>query len=213
MNILGVFIIYGWVFLCILLCLFLSRRKVKSRGGAENVESDTVPNFIYQICQVLSAAWLFLWLLIYLPASWPPHWLEKIQQRKIVFARVEQAGGWDHIKEDCNQLVQFNRTTGYQWFNHWYDTNYPLPKLPDSLAKLKPERVDLFSEADGMQSIRIQIFGMHSTGGRGIDFYTIKVVCPPPLDVKPPAKVDPNSEIRCGDRKIVDGVYEVTHHS
>ena len=61
-----------------------------------------------------------------------------------------------------------------------------------------------------MQTIIIQIFGAHATGGRGEDFYGFKVVCPPPANVKLPFPSDPKAKVKFGGREIIDGVYEVT---
>jgi hypothetical protein len=140
---------------------------------------------------------------------WPPHWLERTRQRKIVLERVQDAGGWRAIKSDCEQIVTTGVTNGFHWFHRSPDA----PTLPKSLAMLKPRMVDIWPEKDGMQSVRIHIFGMHSTGGRGQDFYILKVVCPSPPNVRSPFKSDPEAKVKYGDRKIADGSYEVTGHS
>ena len=120
---------------------------------------------------------------------------------------MQEAGGWDAIKKDCAGIVLTNAATGFEWFDGSKDN----PPFPKSLAALKPRYVDLWAEADGMQSIRIQIFGAHATGGRGQDFYILKIVCRLPPNVQSPFKADPNAKVQYGTRKIVDGVYEVTH--
>lgn len=193
----------------IFVILFFERRASTSSPDAEKRKLGIFSDIAYYFCK---------WVLIIFMISfcfecltfWPPHWLERNQQRKIVMERIQQAGGWDAIKKDCNDLVLSNVATGCEWFSRWNNTNNL--DLPKSLAILKPRMVDLWREKDGMQSIRIQIFGMHSTGGRGQDFYILKVVCPPPPNVKSPFSIDPNAKVQYGDRKIVDGVYEVTHN-
>jgi hypothetical protein len=196
------------VSLVILLAHFLSKRVSKSLAEASDRQMEIGGKVIFYTLK-----WIAILFLIYLglcsAAVWPPHWLERMQQRKIVLIRVQEAGGWQAIKTDCESIVVTSATNGFQWFRGLKDE----PPLPKSLAALKPRMVDLWPEKDGMQSIRIQIFGGHATGGRGQDFYILKVVCPLPPNVKSPFKSDPDAKVQYGDRKIVDGVYEVTQHS
>jgi hypothetical protein len=189
--------------------LFFERRASATPPDAEIEKPGILCEIAYYFCKWTLIIFTISFCFAYL-TFWPPHWLERNQQRKIVMERVQQAGGWDAIKKDCNDLVLSNSATGYEWFSRGNDTNNPA--LPKSLAILKPRMVDLWPEKDGMQSIRIQIFGMHSTGGRGQDFYILKVVCPLPPNIKPPFSVDPNAKVQYGDTKIVDGVYVVTHN-
>ena len=189
--------------------LFAERRAMASSPDKNKIKPGIISDILYYFCKWVLIIFLISFCFEYL-TFWPPHWLERNQQRKIVMERVQQAGGWEVIKKDCNDLVISNTATGFQWFSHWNDTNNP--SLPKSLATLKPREVDLWPEKDGMQSIRIQIFGAHSTGGRGQDFYILKIVCPLPPSIKSPFSIDPNAKVQYGDRKIVDGVYEVTHN-
>lgn len=141
---------------------------------------------------------------------WPPHWLERIDQRKIVRERVLDAGGWTAIRKDCEAIVQTNAATGFEWFRQ---PNGQEPALPKSLSALQPRMVQLWPEQNGMQSIQIQIFGAHATGGRGEDSYYLKVVCLPTPNFRSPFEVSPNAKVQHGNRELADGIYEETGHS
>ena len=142
---------------------------------------------------------------LHLLFSWPPHWLEKIQQRKTVVERAQSAGGWEVIKKDCAKLVQSNGTNIFWWTR--YDTN--AMTLPSSLKLLKPRRIEIFPEPDGMFAVCIQIFGMHATGMRGQDYYSIKVICPRPASIPSPRMSATEGTVRYGDKCIADSIYEV----
>ena len=196
------------VSLMVFLIHFLSKRVSTSLASGDDKTLEIGGKILYYACKWVAIIFLILWGFNYI-MFWPPHWLERMQQRKIVLQRVQEAGGWQEIRKDCESIVASNATNGFQWFRGLKDE----PPLPKSLAALNPRRVDLWPEADGMQSIRIQIFGGHATGGRGQDFYFLKIVCPLPPNVQSPFKSNPEAKVRYGDRKIVDGVYEVTQHS
>jgi hypothetical protein len=148
---------------------------------------------------------LFFYTLL-ISMSWPPQWLERIQHRKIVLQRVQIAGGWESIKNDCEGIIQTNCTTGYGWFRGITNN----PTLPKSIALLQPRQIQLWPEANGMQSLEIKIFGGHATGGRGEDYYGFKVVCPPPANVQLPFPFDPKAKVEFKGREVTNGVYEVT---
>lgn len=142
---------------------------------------------------------------LHLLFSWPPHWLEKIHQRKIVTERAQSAGGWKAIKKDCAELIQSNGTNIFWWTR--YDTN--AMALPSSLMILRPRRIEISPEPDGMFAVRIQIFGMHATGMRGQDYYSIKVICPRPASIPPPRTPPTEVKVRNGDKCIADSIYEI----
>jgi hypothetical protein len=200
------------IFLAACIFVFAAHLVAKrfSKSLVENERSLEIGGQIaYYVCKWVTIMFV-CYLGLHLLAFWPPHWLEKMRQRKIVVERVQEAGGWEIIKRDCNDLVQSNAETGYQWYSRWNDTNSAA--LPKSLAALKPRMVDLWLEKDGVVAIRIVIFGAHATGGRGQDFYSLKVICPWPQSAKFPFTVDPSIKVRYGDRKMAEGVYEVTEH-
>jgi hypothetical protein len=161
-------------------------------------------------CVIFGIATMFVFFYMAIPTLefWPPHWLERARQRQTVYERAQEAGGWNAIKNDANDLVQKYDGMGYNWFSS--DRNDE-SDLPGSFAALKPKSIDIGNEPDGMCSVRIRIFGSHSSGGRGKDFYTVIVVFPFPTNIARPFRVNEGAKARYGDRKIADGVFEETH--
>lgn len=169
-----------------------------------NDESCLFEKFVYHASKWVVILFV-LSLVVHLLFSWPPHWLERIQQRRIVAERAQSAGGWETIKKDCAELVQTNGTNMFWWSR--YDTN---SVLANSLMALKPRRVDIVPAPNGMFAVQIQIFGMHSTGMRGQDFYSIKVICPRPASIPPPRTPPSEEKVQYGGKCIADSIYEMT---
>ncbi len=203
-----IFAILLGISLVVFLIHFLSKRVSTSLASGEDKTLTVGGKILVYTCKWVVIIFV-LFLLFNCITFWPPHWLERMQQRKIVMQRVQAAGGWETIRKDCESIVAANATNGFGWFRDLKDE----PPLPKFLAILNPQQVVLWPEANGMQSIRVQIFGGHSTSGRGQDFYILKFVCPFPPNVRSSFKFDPEAKVQYGDRKIVDNVYEVTRHS
>ena len=176
-----------------------------------NQKARLVSDFIRCVLFVFIVLFVLFYMAIPTLVSWPPHWLERARQRQMVYQRVQDAGGWEAIRRDANELVQKYASTGYTWFALLKLKDEPAP--PASFASLKPKQVDLYDEADGMCSVRINIFGYHSTGGRGQDSYTVKIVCPYPTNMPRHFHVNEDAKVRYGNRKIAEGIFEVTHPS
>lgn len=123
-----------------------------------------------------------LFCLMYLPLLthyyFPPTWWERQVQRKEVLARVQSVGGWDALRKDCVLLAKQCQGEVSQWDDR--HTN----GLPAAIIALKPRRVEFyppkqrphFNNSD-FPIVRITIFGAHSTGGRGIPWLGLDVVC------------------------------------
>jgi hypothetical protein len=192
----------------IVLIRFLARRVAADLTDVEETKPGLLASFLFKICKTITVFGVVLVAFITIE-SWPPHWLQRMNQRKIVRQRVVEAGGWDVIKRDSLELVQKYTAAGYVWLVYAKpDEN---PPLPSSIAALKPKRVDFLFEGDGMCSVRINIFGGHATGVRGIDFYTLKVICPVTNVGAFKASSDPKRSQE--GRKIADGIFEITHPS
>jgi hypothetical protein len=194
--------------LVVFLIHFLSKRVSTSLANGEDKILEVGGKILFYACKWVAIIFVLFWLFNYI-MFWPPHWLERMQQRKIVMQRVQAAGGWETIRKDCKKIVVANATNGFEWYKGLKDE----PPLPKSLAALNPRQVNLWPEANGMQSIRIQIFGGHATGGRGQDFFILKVLCPLPPNVRSSFKSGSESKAESGDRKIVDNIFEITRHS
>lgn len=117
----------------------------------------------------------FLFLYVFSSGAWPPRWFERKQQRAQVLERVNAAGGWDVLRNECVDLMKAHQTNGFFWF-HRNDTNI----ASSTLLALKPQEVR-FEPYDSRNSnnlvVEIKIFGMHSTGGHSTPAYWIFVLC------------------------------------
>jgi hypothetical protein len=134
---------------------------------------------------------------------WPPNWIERREQREIVTARVQSAGGWDAIRQGCISLAVQN-TNGF--FSHLPDTN----RLPPSIAALAPSYIEYLPERG---CVRLTIFGMHRTGGHSTPYFALEVdTSSKSLEHIPGSGYSGGGVI--GNyystyRQIADGVYEV----
>ena len=159
-----------WAALCIFLMLFLSKRLARTLAKEEEEKPGVVADSVYRISK-----WLTLILLFYLGLSfwsnWPPKWMERRDQRKEVFKRVEGAGGWSQLFGDTSALLSTNDSPGLS-ITPRFDTNIV---LPPSIAALKARDIDLH-KWEGSSTAFFHIYGYHSTGGRGQAGYWLYVV-------------------------------------
>jgi len=125
----------------------------------------------------------------------PPFWLQRIEQRQEVRARVQAAGGWDAVRRECLQLWQTNQDGGMVW--NKFQTNQPA--LPPALAALRP----MFVNATSPGIIDITLYGMGETGHRGQAGYGLWVFCDVSTNLAEPRRY-PN----CTYHKLSDNVYE-----
>lgn len=96
---------------------------------------------------------------------WPPVWIERRAQREKLAERVQVAGGWDVVRQDCIVLSEQN-TNGFR--SNYRDTN----GLPPAIAALKPMMVEYYPPYG---CVRIRIFGMHSTGGHSTPYFGLEI--------------------------------------
>ncbi|MBI5685880.1 MAG: hypothetical protein HZC54_12475 [Verrucomicrobia bacterium] len=109
---------------------------------------------IILICAPIGV-FILLFLLVVITSYLPPAWLERCWQRSEIARRVQTAGGWDKIKQDCLTLAKQHP--------HGFDAYYRETKgLPPTIVALKPRRV----EYDPKHArVRIWVFGIWRTGG------------------------------------------------
>jgi len=131
-------------------------------------------------------AWILFGVVIFvyffpgLLMAWPPDWVERRTQRRLLSERIESVGGWDALRRDCALLVEQHKDAGVQWFRHG-DTN----TLPAAIAALKPWEIRYYppgslrgSQQDtAIPVVRIRLFGMPSTGGNASPYLGLEVVC------------------------------------
>jgi hypothetical protein len=100
-----------------------------------------------------------------------PNRRDRAAQRQTVAARVAQAGGWIVLEQECRAFVEaaprYDGKPGGAWREA--PTNFP------ALAILQPRKITVGSLRGGGSYVCIELFGMHSTGGRGIPFYWLAV--------------------------------------
>jgi hypothetical protein len=173
----------------------------------------------------------FLYILVF---NGPPDWWDRRQQRKVVYERVQAAGGWNAIRRDC-ELLASNKTEPFYWHPAWphaqvtwlsngtsmqYTTNIDYGPLPPAVAALHPREITYyppqslrqFKDRSDVPVICIRLFGIHSTGGHSQPYFGLQVVCgtnSPDYKPKsgPSGGVDGNSHSTY--RKVADGVFEI----
>ena len=110
---------------------------------------------------------------------WPPDWIDRHDQRRVLYERVQSAGGWDALKRDCAKLVDENRD-GLRWSRGSRDY-----KPPAAIAALKPKEIVYYPPGSvkgtafdtAVPVVRIRIFGLPSTGGHAAPYLGLHVVC------------------------------------
>jgi hypothetical protein len=146
-------------------------------------------------------------LLSYLPYWWPPLSLERSRQRRTVNSIVQSNGGWETFRLEAASLIEFSRTNEQsQWAPRHRGPEYQLPTGFPLLTILNPQEVDVrpYTPQGTEQAVFVKVYGMHSTGGRGIPFYGL-LYAPAPLDSpKEPVGLD-----RVVREQIVPSVYEL----
>jgi hypothetical protein len=156
------------------------------------------------VCLVLAP-----FLFIYLPQWWPPLSLERSRQRQTVNSIVQTNGGWDTFRSEAARLVEFARTNQqYQW-SPLYSSHSPERALPAGfplLNALNPQEVDIrsYTFESHEKAVFVKVYGMHSTGGRGIPFYGLLYAPTPLSSPKEPVGLDALAR-----EQIVPSVYEL----
>jgi len=97
----------------------------------------------------------------------------------MVLERVQSVGGWAAIQSDCDTLAEQHRESAFFWYSGGPDA------LPSALAALKPQEVRFYSprvlrdfkDEPQVAVVYIKIFGLPSTGGHGIPYFGLQVVC------------------------------------
>lgn len=99
-------------------------------------------------------------------------------QREMVQSRVSQAGGWAVLERECGSFIEASRRYDGLPGGTWREvpTGYP------ALNALQPREISVFALQGGGGYVRIELFGMRSTG-RGTPFYYLVVPSRPVDDV------------------------------
>ncbi|MGN6556013.1 MAG: hypothetical protein ACTHLW_20080 [Verrucomicrobiota bacterium] len=133
----------------------------------------------FVVWTILAALFVF-YIFPRLLMAWPPDWIERRTQRRLILERIESVGGWNALKRECMTLVGQHTNEPFEWFRYG-DTN----ALPPTLAALKPMEIRFYppgifrgSQQDtSVPVVHIRIFGMPSTGGNASPYLGLEVVC------------------------------------
>jgi hypothetical protein len=144
---------------------------------------------------------------------WPPPSLERRAQRQEVMNRVERAGGWATIQQECDELVAQHQEDGFLWNRGTTNT------LPPGLAVLNPWNVEFLPPAwlrkrpdePQVAVVRIKIFGIHSSGGHSQPYFGVEVVSGEGAETYKPS---PSRGGASGNRyrnytAVTDRIYEI----
>ena len=197
-----VFII-GLAFLARLLCAAFSEK------AAQRIKRHPILHGFWALPGIFSILILLLFFDPMLINIWPPHWLELKRQRETVQQRVQAAGGWDKLRQDCITFANTNQNDPVYWIR--WDTNHVA--LPPALAAINPFRIEYYSTKltrTEVSALHIQIFGMHRTGGHDTPYYGLDILREPePKDFQPQSADPRQHHSLLHYRKIAEGIYEV----
>ena len=148
-------------------------------------------------------------ILIYIPYWWPPVSLERGRQRNLVHAVIQTNGGWGAFQMEAARLIQFAATNDqYQWSpkRARFSPERRLPRGFPLLTVLNPQEVEVrpYTFQGHEKAVFVKVYGMHSTGGRGIPFYGLLYAPVPLTSPKEPVGLD--ALVR---EQIVPSVYEL----
>lgn len=138
------------------------------------------------------------------PFSSGPSWTAQRQrQRKEVRRRVEAAGGWAMLEQECRSLFS-NGQTQLSLLVPGFASN-----LPPAIASLRAREIKAYAAPDGVPIARLRFFGMQSSGGQSSPYYGLWVVCAPVSNDYTP-KLDFGGRLVTGKiLRITNSVFEV----
>jgi hypothetical protein len=145
------------------------------------------------------------------PELFPPNWVQRKQQRKLLAERVAAAGGWSALYQECATLVESNKGGALVYYRR------DGKERPPCLAILKPKQITFYSPELGLDSepkvpvVKVKVFGMHSTGGNSYPYYGLEFVFGPEAGSYRPSPshggVSGNGYARY--RQITNNIYEI----
>jgi hypothetical protein len=199
-------------------------RGLFSSGIRQQIRRHPILHILWAVFGVLA---VFLFLLPAFIVSWPPTFIERGEQRRIVAKRIEAGGGWMALKNACGLLasnaldgfvLRRSQRDGQEVFVLTTINMESVIPVPTVISNLRPR----YLEYDGRQSlrsgepetevqvIRFRVLGGHATGGHSRPYYGLEVVFGPGGDMyrpKPGGGVIGNSHYNY--RLIAPGIYEV----
>jgi len=148
-------------------------------------------------------------LLAYLLEWWPPLSLQRSRQRQTVNSIVQTNGGWNAFQAEASRLIQFASTNDQRQWSPKRAKSAPWLQLPEGfplLTALNPQEVNIrpYTFQSEEQAVFVKVYGMHSTGSRGIPFYGL-LYAPAPLN----SRQEPSGLDALAKDQIVPTVYEL----
>jgi hypothetical protein len=190
--------------LVVFLVHVLARRLTKDAASVEQTKPGMLGRGIYYVAKWITIIGFVYLVVVYLPNYFPPRWVERISQRKQVAERVQSAGGWGEVLRQSSLFVSTNADPRLDLVVPWAQTNIV---FPPAIKALKPRNIARDSW-DGVNILKLHIFGIHSTGRRGPAFYSLVV-----MPDAPQTNVVDLLRQHYGDRQtirqITNGVFEV----
>jgi hypothetical protein len=150
--------------------------------------------------------------------GWPPASIVRRDQRKVAMERVQAAGGWPALQRACEDLVESNRETGFDWVHGFWLPSEATNGLPPAIAALQPLEVSFVppkavpgsSDESNFSVVHIKIFGIHRTGRTAIPYFGLDFVYPTNANSyipRPGGGVSGNSHDSY--LKVADRIYEI----
>jgi hypothetical protein len=191
-----------WLLVFVIGLAFIARMAcaIFSEKARQRVKRSPILHALWSISGIFAV--LFL-MDPFFANIWPPHWLELKRQREIVRERVQAAGGWEKLRQDCITFANTNQNEAFFWIR-WNTNHVNLPATMSALdaqvIRYSPPSM-LSKDNPDYPVVHIKIFGMHSTGGHSIPFYGLEVI--------PGQETSPSQNSGFHYQKIIEGVYEV----
>jgi hypothetical protein len=145
----------------------------------------------------------FVLVAMLLPVSGRSASAQRVQQRRITRDRVEAAGGWGALQQDCIRLVESDASKSF--WNQW--SRGSISNLPPSIVALNPRSIRVDLADGGVPMLSMKLFGGHSSGSSDIPYYGLWVVCQPVTqDYTPRLELDGKSR---RINRITNSIFEV----
>jgi hypothetical protein len=159
-----------------------------SKKSASQFLTRPIAHIIWSVVGVFS-----LMLLLMIFGFEPPGlnrlvlYFEKPHQRHVAFERVQSAGGWDILRKESEDLLDKYHEKDFFWMK--WETNRP--PLPNSIAALKPQIIEIDERTNFPSILRVEIFGMWHTGSEPTPYYGIWIMRDPaPVGFNPQSLIE-----------------------
>jgi hypothetical protein len=186
----------------------------------ENPPQEPRPPAVRTILRLFALGFILFFCWILLIGNWPPQWWERRLERQEALQRIQAAGGWAVLRNDCMLLAETNHFERYSRFGPliWRGREM-MDEMPPAIVKLKPLSVflyppksynnDLLWPALQKKDDHPEIWVVHImlSGWPAINhrkpYYGFDVICG-----TEPESYQPTDSTRRA-RKVAGGIYEI----